>query len=264
MASNRRFRLIVRFLGFALVLLPAQLAFGQVAEKSSSPDSTSSTPTEVHVPDKPEGTDPANPDPPGGKRVFGVLPNYRTVDGSTVTNPISNSRKFYIASKDSFDYPLILFAGALAGIGQWSDQDPSYHQGMAGFAKRLGANYADQAIGNIMTEGVFPVFLHEDPRYYRRGTGNIWSRTAYAFSAIFVTHTDSGNLRFNYSEWVGNAAGTAISNVYHPDGRTAGENVEKWVEQCSIDGLSQVLKEFWPDIKQKFFQHPSSNTSSGH
>src|SRR5215469_5298076 len=156
MASNRRFRWIVQFLGFALVLLPTQLVFGQVPGKSSSPDSTSRTPAEGRVPDKPEATDPASPDPPGGKRVFGVLPNYRTVDGSIVTNPISNSRKFYIASKDSFDYPLIVFSGALAGIGQWSNQDPSYRQGMAGFTKRLGANYADQAIGNIMTEGVFP------------------------------------------------------------------------------------------------------------
>lgn len=260
-----RVRWIVPLLGFVLVLLPARSAFAQATDKNSPPDAPSSVaPAEAHLPDKPAGTAPENPDPPGGKRVFGVLPNYRTVDGSTVTSSLSNSRKFYIASKDSFDYPLIVFSGALAGLGQWSNQDPSYGQGAAGFAKRLGANYADQAIGNIMTEGVFPVLLHEDPRYYRSGKGNVWSRAGYAFSAIFVTHTDSGTVRFNYSEWVGNAAGTAFSNVYHVDGRTAGENVEKWVEQCTIDGLSQVLKEFWPDIKQKFFEHPSSNTSAGH
>ena len=263
MASSRRFQSIVPFLAFLIVLVTTRPAFTQAADKPDAPASDGRA--DARVPDKPAVTAPESPDPPGGKRVFGVIPNYRTVDGSTVTSPISNSKKFYIASKDSFDYPLILFSGALAGIGQWSNQDPSFGQGTRGYAKRLGANYADQAIGNIMTEGVFPVFLHEDPRYYRRGTGNIWSRPGYAFGAIFVTHTDSSTLRFNYSEWVGNAAGTAFANVYHPDGRTVGANVGKWVEQCSLDGLAQVLKEFWPDIKQKFFERPSSSTtSSGH
>jgi hypothetical protein len=45
----------------------------------------------------------------------------------------------------------------------------------------------------------------------------------------------------------------AISNLYHPDGRDAMDNVYKLLEQCATDGISQVLKEFWPDIKQKFF-----------
>jgi hypothetical protein len=95
------------------------------------------------------------------------------------------------------------------------------------------------------------------------GTGNIWSRTSYAFSTIFVTHTDSAVVRFNYSEWVGNATATAISNAYYPDRRKAGANVGKLLEQCGLDGLSQVLKEFWPDIKKKFFEHPST-APAGH
>jgi hypothetical protein len=134
---------------------------------------------------------------------------------------------------------------------------------MAGFGKRLVAAYGDQAAGNIMTEGLFPVMLREDPRYYRRGNGGSWSRAGYALSRIFVTHTDSGRLRFNYSEWLGNGAATAISNAYYPDGRMVGANVTKLVEQCGIDGISQVLKEFWPDIKHKFFEHTQSG-GAGH
>jgi hypothetical protein len=197
--------------------------------------------------------------PPGGNRVFDVLPNYRTINESDVKGPLTNRQKLTIASKDSFDYPLVLLAGALAGIGQWADQDPSYGQGMAGFGKRLASGYADQALGNMMTEGFFSVLLHEDPRYYRRGTGTTLSRTNYAFTRIFVTHADSGVTRFNYAEWGGNAAATAISNSYNRDGRTAQDNALKLIEQCAIDGIGQVLKEFWPDIKEKFFKgHKSS------
>src|ERR1700730_16857935 len=164
---------------------------------------------------------------PPDKRVLGVLPNYRTANETAVYTPITVRQKFTIASKDSFDYPLIMLGAAIAGIGQWTNENPSFGQGAAGFARRFGTSYADQAIGNIMTEGLFPTLLHEDPRYFRRGTGSKWSRTFYAASRVFVTHTDAGNLRFNYSEVLGNATAVAISNSYYPDGHTVGANVLK-------------------------------------
>jgi len=197
----------------------------------------------------------ADEEAPPDKRVMGVLPNYRTVNETGTYQPISTRQKLIIASKDSFDYPLVLLGGAFAGISQLSNSDPSYGQGVEGFAKRLAANYADQAIGNMMTEGFFPAMLHEDPRYRRLGPsrGTKKYRTWYAFSRVFITRTDSGGTRFNYSEWLGNSTGVAISNLYHPDERDAVDNVTKLLEQCATDGISQILKEFWPDIKHKLF-----------
>jgi hypothetical protein len=191
---------------------------------------------------------------PPDKRILGVLPNYRTANESAVYTPITVKQKFTIASKDSFDYPLLTLGAAIAGMGQLTNDNPSFGQGMAGYARRFGTSYADQAIGNMMTEAIFPSFLHEDPRYFRRGTGTKWSRTFYAATRVFVTHTDTGSLRFNYSEVLGNAAAVAISNSYYPDNRTVSANVEKLGQQIGIDAASQVLKEFWPDIKRKFFQ----------
>ena len=69
---------------------------------------------------------------------------------------------------------------------------------------------------------------------------------------------DSGGTTFNYSEWLGNASAVAISNAYYPDSRTAGDNAEKLIEQVGIDAASQVLKEFWPDIKRKLFHKGST------
>src|SRR5260370_26210063 len=84
-----------------------------------------------------EAADPRKPaaaQEPPDKRVFGVLPNYRTANESPIYTPISAKQKFIIGSKDSFDYPLVLLAGTLAGVGQLSDQHPSFGQGTAGFA----------------------------------------------------------------------------------------------------------------------------------
>lgn len=223
------------------------------AQEQNSPPPSSATPTATEV--KPA----TDQDPPGGKRVLGVLPNYRTVNDTGTYTPISVQRKFIIASKDSFDYPLVLLAGAFAGLGQLSNQNPSFGQGLKGYGHRLVTAYADQAIGNMMTEAIFPSMLHEDPRYFRRGTGSKGSRTWYALTRVFVTHTDSGTTRFNYSEVLGNATGVAISNAYYPEGRTVGNNVAKLGTQIGTDAISQVLKEFWPDIKEKFFHKKTAD-----
>jgi hypothetical protein len=192
-------------------------------------------------------------EPPGGKRVFGVLPNYRTADASQEGTVLTPRQKLAIASKDSFDYPLILLGGVYAGLTQLAKVDPSFGQGPKGYGHRLLTNSSDQALGNIFTEGLLPVMLHEDPRYFRLGTGANRHRTTYSLTRVFVTHKDAGGASFNFSEWLGNATAVAISNAYYPDDRTLKANGTKLLEQVGTDALGQVLKEFWPDIKNKLF-----------
>jgi len=187
------------------------------------------------------------------KRIFGVLPNYRTADGSAPFTPITTKRKFYIASKDSFDYPVVLLSAAFAALYQLEDQDPSFGQGVKGYGKRLATSYGDQAVGNLMTEAIFPSLLHEDPRYFRLGAGggSTWHRTRYAITRVFVVRTDKGNWGFNFSEWLGYGATVALSNLYYPaDTRNVTDNVQKLGLQIGTDAFSQVLKEFWPDWKR--------------
>ena len=47
-----------------------------------------------------------------------------------------------------------------------------------------------------------------------------------------------------------------------PDQRTVGDNVENWAMQIGIDAVSQVLKEFWPDIKHKLFHGPNAEPAT--
>jgi hypothetical protein len=201
--------------------------------------------------------------PPGAqidKRIFGVLPNYRTADGSAPYQPITTRHKYYIAAKDTFDYPVYLLAGAFAGLYQWQDENPSFGQGAKGYAKRIASSYADQAIGNMMTEAVLPSLLHEDPRYFRigAGSGSNWHRTRYALTRVMMVRTDKDTWRFNYSEWLGNGATVAFSNLYYPsDTRNLEDNIQKLGVQVGTDAISQVLKEFWPDWKRHLFKKKS-------
>ena len=55
--------------------------------------------------------------PPPDKRIFGVLPNYRTANATSVYMPITPRTKLTIASKDSFDYPLLAWQLSWQGMG---------------------------------------------------------------------------------------------------------------------------------------------------
>jgi hypothetical protein len=107
----------------------------------------------------------------------------------------------------------------------------------------------------MLTEGVLPTILREDPRYYRKGTGSGLYRFRYALTRIFVTHTDDGGVRFNLSEILGNSFAVGISNLYYTQNRDVEENVEKLGIQLATDSISNVLKEFWPDLKRKLFRN---------
>ena len=87
-----------------------------------------------------------------------------------------------------------------------------------------------------MTEAVFPTLLHQDPRYFRRGTGSRFSRLCYSVGQISWTHGDSGATQFNYSEIIGNATAVAISNAYYRDNRDVSDTVSK----------------LWPDLRPRF------------
>jgi hypothetical protein len=217
---------------------PAQTGEGGQPETASSSPAT---------PANSSANPPANPE---DKRIFGVLPNNRTTENSLPFAPISARRKMTIAYKDSFDWPVYPTAAAFAALYQIENQNPSFGQGMAGYAKRFGTAYGDQMIGNMMTEGIVPSLLHEDPRYFRLGEGTKASRAKYALKQIVVTRTDSGHKTFNFAEVGGNAAAVAITNLWYPDTRTVSDNVEKMGIQLATDAFSNVLKEFWPDVKR--------------
>jgi hypothetical protein len=104
-----------------------------------------------------------------------------------------------------------------------------------------------------MTGAILPSILREDPRYFQSGQGGFWTRTGYAVSRIFVTRTDAGNNRFNTSEVVGAALSAGISTYsYHPrEDRTLANTASVWGSLLGYDTLTQVAREFWPDIRRK-------------
>ena len=222
------------FIVFTLTFCPSS-SFAQVTSGDASVDSSSGAVAPIAV----------------DKRAYGVLPNYRTAEEANPFKPITSKQKITIAYEDTVDKPIFLTSAVFAGLYQWENQNPSFGQGMKGYAKRFGYSYVDQAVGNFFSEGFLPALFHDDPRYFRRGTGTASSRTGYALTRIFLTKSDKGNWRFNSAEFLGNGIAVAVSNAYYPDTRTVYDNTNKFAIQLGTDAISNVLKEFWPDVKKR-------------
>ena len=215
--------------------------------KAQNPPATSPGPS----------SEPNEVQPAEDKRVFGVIPNYRTAEGSVPFQRISTKRKFTIAFKDSFDYPVYVTTALFAGLSQLQgSSNEVYGQGVKGFGHRYVISYADQVVGNFFPEAIVPTLFHKDPRYFRKGHGSKKSRLLYAVSHIFVSKADSGATTFNSPEIIGNALASITAMSYHVHERTAGDAATQWgLTYMGPDMIGQILKEFWPDIKRKLFKN---------
>jgi hypothetical protein len=188
--------------------------------------------------------------------ILGIVPDYDTVRNSAgVIQPISSRRKFWLATEDVFDPFSFLITGFYAAGSHLGHQYPEFGQGAAGYAKRYAGAFADQAIGNYLTEGVFPVMFRQDPRFFRMGpSAGFWKRVGYSASRVLVTRADSGARQFNFSEIVGNGAAAGISAAYYPPSSRNTEAVlHKFALNVGSDAGFNILKEFWPDMRNKFF-----------
>ena len=106
-----------------------------------------------------------------------------------------------------------MLGAAFAGEGQLRTRIVRFGQGVKGYAKYWASSYADFVIGDYMTEAVFPSLFHQDPRYFRSGTGSVLGRLGYSMGQIFWTHNDSGKSAFNISEVAGNASAVAVRRL---------------------------------------------------
>jgi len=175
--------------------------------------------------------------------LFGVIPNYRADTTQAVYKPISTAEKFLIARNDSFDWPNYFLLVGYALQSQIASGGFNHNGGIGSFGEFYARSVADQVIGSYITEAIMPSLLHEDPRY--------------ATSRIFVTRLDNGGARVTISELVGNMGVIAATTLYYPDSRSASEAAERYGMALGNDTISNLLTEFWPDIKPRlpFFHH---------
>ncbi len=182
------------------------------------------------------------------QRLLVVVPNFNTViDGRGVA--LSAGQKTRLAVHATLDPFNVVGAFVLAGVSEVQDTDQGYHWGPAGYFKRVGANYLDVVDGTMLAGAVYPILLHQDPRFFRQGTGTIGSRVRHALFAAVIARGDNGKRQFNFSNVLGNYTAGALSNLYYPPETRGTEHTLVNGSVVVAEGsLGNIGLEFAPDV----------------
>jgi len=170
--------------------------------------------------------------------------------------PLSRWGKFdqFLRSTHSAGFALGILSDSL--ISQATGAYPRFGGGMEGYGKRLGAAAAGEGSAAFIGGFVFPTLLHQDPRYFRSHQNAISGRLAYAASRVFIGRGDDGRAVFNSSVILSQFALAGLSNAYIPYRRpTAMGTVENALNGLGAVAQTNILNEFWPDIKEFFSRH---------
>lgn len=183
------------------------------------------------------------------QRIGGIMPNFNVSMGGAFV-PLTPSQKWSLSWHtivDPYTFALAFVVGG--GLGEAEDDHQGYDWGAAGYFKRTGASYLDNVDGNLIGNFMLPVLLHQDPRYFRKGTGSIKSRIIYSAMTTFICRGDNGKKQFNVSNVAGNFISGGISNIYYPsDERGASLTIENGITVTLEGMLGAQLFEFSPDV----------------
>ena len=183
------------------------------------------------------------------KRILGVMPNYRAVSSGAIPPPPSPKQALKIATLNSFDYSSFIFVGITSLLAESTNAHPQLGKGVAGYGQYYWRGFVDKTDGNYLVIFALPSVLHQDERYYAKGEGGFWKRGVYAATRILITPDYHGHDTFNASEVFGRGIAQGISLSYYPSqDRTAGALAVKYGWAMGRDALTNVFREFWPDI----------------
>lgn len=190
------------------------------------------------------------------KRILGLMPNYRAVSAGVIPPPPGPKEAFLIATENSFDYSAFAFVGVTSALAEWTDTHPQLGEGLTGYGRYYWRGFLDKTDGNYLVDFALPTVLHEDERYFARGEGRVWKRAVYAASRVLITPDYQGHDTFNAAEILGRGISQGLSAYYYPGpDRTLGALAVKFGYAVGRDALTNVFREFWPDISSHFHHH---------
>jgi hypothetical protein len=148
------------------------------------------------------------------QRAFGFIPNfYVNYDNNTM--PLTAKLKFKLAFRALLD-PVTLGGFVLNASIYQAARHPDYVSGAKGFGQRLGSTFAGGYTNVLIGDALLPSLLHQDPRYFYKGSGTVRSRLLHALAYPIITRGDDGRPSINYSAIGGDLASGAIANAYYP------------------------------------------------
>jgi hypothetical protein len=220
------------------------------AQDQNTPPAAAST---QNLPDKVQPStngDVKNAENP--KRILGIIPNFVSANDTAANQgPLTVKEKYVLSFHQMFDFSAHLGNLLQSAVSQATDGQPHYGEGWGSFAERFAASEGDQMSSCFFIYGVLPSVLHDDPRYFRRGSGSVGSRLWYAASRTVITRKDSGEPTFNLPQTAGQLIQQGISTSYYPArDRTVSSVFAQWGINLAYNSGYNMVREFIPDLGQ--------------
>ncbi len=181
-----------------------------------------------------------------------MAPMYsRVIPAGMATPQIHKWDKVELATRNLYSATSFASIAFSAGWSHLTNGQPNYGTNSEAFGQRLGAAAIRDSTQAFLSNGPFAVWFHQDPRYFALGRGHsLVKRTWYSITRPLITRDSTdGHAEFNTSLVLGQAAGTALNNLYYPkSNRNFHDNLASFGGSMGGSALSFALDEFTSDL----------------
>jgi len=160
--------------------------------------------------------------------------------------------KFTIYLNRTYGPGAFLKSAAISGINQARNHPVEWGRGWEGYGDRFGSSMGQRAVSNTISFGV-GALRGEDPRYFPSGETRTSARIGSALAQTFVVHTDHGGRTVAIGRIAGAFGGGFVSRTWQPEGHgIMRPGFQSGAISLASGAVSNVIREFWPDIKKRF------------
>ena len=179
------------------------------------------------------------------------LVNPTVVKPSAVT-PLTAKEKAQLALRNMIGPRALGNRMLSVGWDTLRDHPEEWGGGWEGFGKRTGSRLGRLVVRNAVRVST-DMALGIEPRYDRCNCSGFLARTGHAWKRVIVSRSDSGGEMPAYSNFTGAYVTPWITYTWYPDRlNTTQRKLESGTMYLGWRGVTNMLREFWPDVKRGF------------
>lgn len=141
-----------------------------------------------------------------------------------------------------------MFMGSV--LDQVGNQPPEWGRGISGYGQRLVSRFGSGVVQGTIQASACAV-AGQDPRYIRSASEHTWSRAGHALLYSVLTYNNEGKTRLAAATLGSYYSSSMIATVWLPSRYTPlGDGVRDGNRQVILAGLSNLVQEFWPEVRK--------------
>ena len=166
--------------------------------------------------------------------------------------PLTGDQRWRLFLNESFTSPGAYCRALGPALGNHLNNTPTeWNQGLKGYGRRVASQYGTSLVQGAVRAST-AALLKQDPRYIRAASKGKWSRVGHAILFNYVTLNNNGKKTLAIARIGGEYAGGMASLAWLPERHTWKDGMRIGHQQLVFGNLSNLVQEFWPEIKGIF------------